>query len=84
MALLDIGDNGNVTESLGESFKTKRILFEKTDVRSKTNVKNAFKKILEKFNKIDIVINSAGIINEQNVEDTIAINLVCIKYYLRI
>lgn len=38
---------------------------------------DAFEKVVETFNQIDILVNSAGIVNEIEWERMIQINLVC-------
>ena len=45
-----------------------RALFVKTDVSKEKAVKNLFKKSLEKFKKIDILVNDAGVFSAKKIE----------------
>lgn len=78
MALFDVCDSRNVVEDLSSQFIGKRISFQEVDVRNRSEVKSAFEKVFTDFGGVDIVINAAGIIDEQNPDNTIAVNLVCI------
>lgn len=51
-------------------------------MRSKTDLQQAFRNALQEFGSIDFVINGAGIVNENNIEDTLHTNLV--NYSLQI
>lgn len=41
----------------------------------------AFKKVIEHFGRLDIVVNNAGVNNEKDWESTIQINLVSIMSF---
>lgn len=58
------------------------MIYNKVDVRSKTDLQQAFRNALQEFGSIDFVINGAGIVNENNIEDTLHTNLV--NYSLQI
>ena len=45
------------------------------DVTSHQNFQDAFEKCLELYGKVDILVNSAGIIGENNWETQLQINL---------
>jgi len=61
--------------SLANEYKDK-IVFQKCDVSSMNDFKDAFEKTLQVFGRIDLVINNAGILNEQEWKKTIEINFI--------
>jgi len=75
IAILDLGDPKNVIPSLQNSYKNQNILFIKTDVTKKEEVKSAFAQVAAKFNFIDFVVACAGILRERDYELTINVNL---------
>lgn len=44
---------------------------------SRLEVERSFKEICLKFGRLDIVVNSVGVIDENDIEGTIGVNLVC-------
>lgn len=76
MAILDIADTKNVTQALQSSFPNQTVVFIKTDVTKKEQVKSAFNQVIAKFNFIDYVVANAGILRENDYEMTINVNLV--------
>jgi len=52
-----------------------KVLFIKTDVTKPSEMEDAFKKTIDKFGGLDIVANNAGIFNETQWEQTIAVNV---------
>ncbi|KAJ9592843.1 hypothetical protein L9F63_015486, partial [Diploptera punctata] len=74
--------------NLNEEFGKDRTIFIKTDVTKEEELKAAFKKTLEKFGGLDIVVNNAGICNDQmwkqvflvNVNGVIQGTLLALKY----
>ncbi|GCB78525.1 hypothetical protein scyTo_0018616, partial [Scyliorhinus torazame] len=54
------------------------ILFLPCDVTSENQLKDSFKKTLEKFKRLDIVCNNAGIYDEENWEKCLSLNLVSV------
>ncbi|XP_063701058.1 alcohol dehydrogenase 1-like [Culicoides brevitarsis] len=53
-----------------------KVTYEKCRIDQKDDLKNAFEKIWEIFGGFNLVINSAGIVNEQDVEKVFAINTI--------
>ncbi|XP_061535085.1 15-hydroxyprostaglandin dehydrogenase [NAD(+)] isoform X1 [Phycodurus eques] len=51
--------------------------FIQCDVSDGDSLRDAFQSTVDKFGRLDIVINNAGINNEKNWEKTIQVNLVC-------
>lgn len=77
VSLLDINvPTGNkLKAALDEEYGSDRTCFISCDVTSETQLKEAFRKTLESFGRLDIVCNNAGIGNESNWERTVDINL---------
>lgn len=76
MALLDIFDNKEKVESLKREFRHANIILLVTDITKKEIIERTFKVILERFKRIDIVVNSAGILRESEMDTVINTNLV--------
>lgn len=51
------------------------ILFQKTDVAKRQNVVESFTAVKQQFGYVDILVNSAGIFDEQNFERIFAVNV---------
>ncbi|XP_067280659.1 15-hydroxyprostaglandin dehydrogenase [NAD(+)] [Pseudorasbora parva] len=77
VALIDVNKSvGNELKTkLDEEYGRDRAEFYTADVSSEEDFKGILEKIVEKFGRIDILCNNAGIINEKHWEKTIAINL---------
>lgn len=75
IAVFDIADPRETVKQLKVLFPQIKILFEKIDVKDKSSIETAFKKVVDEFGSIDIVINGAGIVNEKNYEHTVGVNL---------
>ncbi|XP_018566137.1 15-hydroxyprostaglandin dehydrogenase [NAD(+)]-like [Anoplophora glabripennis] len=58
-----------------KEFGSNRAVFVKTDVTDIQQFENAFKKTVEIFKHVDILINNAGILNDKIWEKEIAINV---------
>ncbi|XP_043559123.1 15-hydroxyprostaglandin dehydrogenase [NAD(+)]-like [Chiloscyllium plagiosum] len=80
VSLLDINvPTGEATKVAFEQiYGAESILFLPCDVRSENQLKDCFSKTLEKFQRLDIVCNNAGIFDEQNWENCLSINLVSV------
>ncbi|XP_017776963.1 PREDICTED: 15-hydroxyprostaglandin dehydrogenase [NAD(+)]-like [Nicrophorus vespilloides] len=78
VALLDLNDAqaAEFQASLEKEFGANKTLFLKVDVTDLENVKGAFKKCVDHFGNLDIVVNNAGIIG--NIEMVIKINLLAL------
>ncbi|XP_051871286.1 15-hydroxyprostaglandin dehydrogenase [NAD(+)]-like isoform X2 [Pristis pectinata] len=64
------------TATFGQLYGAENILFLHSDVTSESQMQDSFIKTMEKFQKLDIVCNNAGIVNESNYEKCISVNLV--------
>ncbi|KAF2882136.1 hypothetical protein ILUMI_24058 [Ignelater luminosus] len=76
VAIADINEaNGKAAaEQLIKEFGTEKVLFVKTDVTNKSHFEEAFKRTLEKWKNIDVLINNAGTFNDSQYELEIAVN----------
>lgn len=61
---------------LREDFPLREILCHLTDISVHDEVVRAFNEVMYKFKRIDMVITSAGILDEQNYQLMVDINLV--------
>ncbi|XP_033749125.1 15-hydroxyprostaglandin dehydrogenase [NAD(+)]-like isoform X2 [Pecten maximus] len=69
-------DLGNKTEnSLATTYGHDNVLFVTCDVRSEDQYKHVFQVAKDKFKHVDIVINNAGVCDEENWEKTVDVNL---------
>ncbi|KAB0796089.1 hypothetical protein PPYR_10150 [Photinus pyralis] len=77
-SILDINESLGlqVTEELNKEFGKGKAVFVKTDVSDRRQFEDAFKKTVDVFNQLDIVVNNAAVIDEKNWEKNIAINLI--------
>lgn len=61
---------------LQKEFVEQKVIYLKTDVTDRENVKSSIRQAKKEFGVIDVVIGNAGILNEREPEKTIAVNLV--------
>ncbi|KAK4872357.1 hypothetical protein RN001_014386 [Aquatica leii] len=69
-----------VEENLNKEYGSNKVIFLEADVSQKDQLKSAFEASFKHWNGLDIVINNAGIMNEQNWEKTISVNCGGIVY----
>ncbi|KAG5880308.1 hypothetical protein JTB14_003707 [Gonioctena quinquepunctata] len=65
----------NAVKEIEEEFGPNRAKFVRTDVTSSQQFDDAFKKTIEKFKNIDILINNAGILNDAIWEKEVEVNI---------
>lgn len=58
------------------TYGSDRVIFVYCDVTDHQSLQNVFKKTLESFGRLDIVINNAGIALEDNVRKTMMVNVI--------
>lgn len=63
-------------QTLNNEFTGKHIVYLKTDIGKLEQIEKAFGSVVEKFGSVDVVINTAGIFNEKDVNGTLVINAV--------
>ncbi|XP_064205800.1 15-hydroxyprostaglandin dehydrogenase [NAD(+)]-like isoform X1 [Anguilla rostrata] len=77
VALLDVNETAgkNAKADFDKEYGEDSTIFLTCDVTSYEHLKDAFQKTIEKFGRIDIVSNNAGIVDETNWEKTVEVNL---------
>ena len=60
---------------LRAAFPNQGLLLIKMDVSNSKGVDATYEEILKAFEKLDIVVNVAGLFNDQNIERTLLVNL---------
>lgn len=76
LALLDVIADAEKLAQLQSRFSEANIIPLVTDITKKDAIEGTFQTILDKFKQIDIVVNGAGILREDDLELVIATNLV--------
>ncbi|KAK9708314.1 short chain dehydrogenase [Popillia japonica] len=77
VTLMDINEEHghDVATSLKNEYGSEKVVFFKGNVTNSSEFEGAFKKTIEVFNNIDIVVNSAGVADEVDAKKSIDINL---------
>ncbi|XP_044286680.1 15-hydroxyprostaglandin dehydrogenase [NAD(+)] isoform X1 [Varanus komodoensis] len=80
VALVDINvEVGKASkEGFDKQFDEQMTIFIPCDVSKEEELKETFKKTVQHFGKLDIVVNNAGVNNEKNWEITVQINLMSV------
>lgn len=74
---MDVQDRQVETlKAFNDEFSGKYIIYIKTDIAKLDQLEKTFKSVIEKFGQIDIVVNTAGIFNDQDVVGTLSVNAV--------
>lgn len=76
LAILDIVTNEDKVQALQREYRCSTILFRSMDVTDVLEIERSFQDILREFKSIDMLVNAAGIIDEQNAELCVKVNLV--------
>ncbi|XP_060535439.1 15-hydroxyprostaglandin dehydrogenase [NAD(+)]-like [Cylas formicarius] len=75
IAILDLRKDGSqVVEAINQEYGAEAAIFILTDVTKKQDLVDGFEKAFSKFNRLDIVINNAGIMYDADWEKEIALN----------
>ncbi|KAF5299859.1 hypothetical protein FQA39_LY11396 [Lamprigera yunnana] len=64
-----------VLNELQTRFGVEKVIFVQADVSDKIQFEECFKKTIEKFNNVDILINNAGIANDKEFEKMVSVNV---------
>ncbi|KAI8480681.1 hypothetical protein Bbelb_415740 [Branchiostoma belcheri] len=77
VALLDIKvlDGRKTTKELGLKYGQDKVLFLPCDVTDKGQMESAFQQVLRHFGQLDVVVNNAGVTEQENWELVLDINL---------
>ncbi|KAM8835059.1 15-hydroxyprostaglandin dehydrogenase [NAD(+)]-like [Synchiropus picturatus] len=80
VVLLDVNEGAgkSLKETLDPQFGQDKSMFLSCNVESEEQVKAAFQKTIQKFGRIDILCNNAGILDEVEWRRAISINLVSV------
>lgn len=65
-------------KSLQNNYKNSKVIFLSVDVGDVGWVERVFQKILIEFGQIDILVNSAGVLDEVDTEKCLKVNLVSV------
>lgn len=82
VAIFDITEPNEAIGQLNSELPNKTVLFHNVDVRNKTKIESAFKKVFNVFGYVDVLANFAGILDEKKPQDVIDINLVRFLFFL--
>lgn len=72
-----ISNDGKVKD-LQKMFTGSKIIFQLMDVSDILSVERSLHKVWCEFQKIDILVNSAGVLNEKNADLCVKVNLVSV------
>ncbi|KAK4876771.1 hypothetical protein RN001_009277 [Aquatica leii] len=77
VTIVDINEKNGMKalEELQKKFGNDRVIFVKTDITDIKQFEDAFKKTVEKFGHVDILINNAGVLDDRIWEKQISINV---------
>ncbi|XP_069687845.1 15-hydroxyprostaglandin dehydrogenase [NAD(+)]-like [Periplaneta americana] len=72
---INVTEGEKAVRQMQKEFGEEKAIFIKTDVTNKEEFREAFKKATEKFGTLEIVINNAGIVDDQHWKQEVAVNL---------
>lgn len=73
-----VSNDGKVKD-LQKKFTGAKIIFQIMDVSEILSVERSIHKVWCEFQKIDILVNSAGVLNEKNADSCVKVNLVSVS-----
>lgn len=76
VALLDLVENEETITALKEAYPNANILFQAVDVSKLDDVERSFQNIIHNFKEINLILSSAGVLDEENADLCIRVNLV--------
>lgn len=76
VAIIDIQENTEDISKLRQAHPAQTILLIKMDVANRQGIEKTYDELKKAFGSIDIVVNVAGVFNDQDVQRTILVNLV--------
>ncbi|GJQ75737.1 hypothetical protein Trydic_g17809 [Trypoxylus dichotomus] len=76
IVVADINSAEEIIQNFNAKYGEGRVTFVKTDVSERESFANAFQKTVDTYNNIDILINAAGIIEQDDWQRVIQVNLV--------
>ncbi|XP_014092197.1 alcohol dehydrogenase 1 [Bactrocera oleae] len=75
VAIIDIQENTEDISKLRQAHPAQTILLIKMDVANRQGIEKTYDELKKAFGSIDIVVNVAGVFNDQDVQRTILVNL---------
>ncbi|XP_037809335.1 alcohol dehydrogenase [Lucilia sericata] len=75
VAIIDLQDNLEEIVILRAAFPAQHLLLIKMDVANAKGIEATYEEILKTFGHLDIVVNVAGLFNDQDVQRTLMVNL---------
>ncbi|XP_013112195.2 fat body protein 2 [Stomoxys calcitrans] len=75
VAILDIQDNLEEVVNMRSNFPTQNIIVIKMDVSNQKGMDATYEEISKTFGHLDVVVNVAGLFNDQEVQRTLLVNL---------
>lgn len=75
IAIIDLQDNLEEIVRLRAAFPAQHLLLIKMDVANAKGMEATYEEILKTFGHLDIVVNVAGLFNDQDVQRTLLVNL---------
>lgn len=80
LAIVDVVDEATINTSLEDEFKNIKFIYRQCSVTDEAELRKCMVQIKDEFEWVDLVINSAGVIDEINPKRTIDINYVRISF----
>lgn len=76
LAVIDVLDEVTVTSSLESEFTNIKFVYKKCSVTDESELRKCMNEIKDQMEWIDVIVNSAGVLDETNSKRTIDINYV--------
>lgn len=74
--ILDLNPNEELLEKLKIAYPSTNIDYIALDMSKFETIESAFKTVMQKVDRMDVLVNGSGILNEKQIELTVAVNLV--------
>lgn len=78
LAVIDLIDEATAKNLFDTEFETIKFLYKQCSVTDEPELRKCMGQIKDEFGGIDIIVNSAGILDETKPKSTIDINYVCV------
>jgi len=74
LAIIDVVDEATAIAALGSEFKSIKFIYKQCSVTDESNLRKIMGQIKDELEWVDVIVNSAGVIDETNSKRTIDIN----------
>lgn len=78
--ILDLNSNKEYLGTLQMAYPSGNIAYIAMDMSKFETIENSFRAIMQKVDRIDVLINGSGILNEEQIALAVAVNLVASRY----